>query len=157
MSRFVADHLTQPLLSRLSIESALNNADRAILICTVDEHGWPHPAMLSSLEVVARDARNIRLGPHHQSRTARNLRSNGRLTIVLADERGVFYIKGDVLLATPSMTADPNLAGFNMRVDSVLEDVPHDYESAKVVSGIAVERGEWNRSHAEAVLRELTA
>ena len=157
MSRFVADHLTDTVMQRLSGESALQNANRAILICSVDEHGWPHPAMLSSLELVARDARNIRLAPHRQSRTARNLQSNGRLTVVVADEGGVFYIKGDVILAAASMAADPDLAAFNMRVDSVLEDRAQEYEAARVISGIAVERGEWDRERAAAVLGELTA
>ena len=155
MSHFLADQLTPTLLSRLSLESAFANVDRAILICTIDEHGWPHPAMLSGLELVAHDARNIRLAPHHLSRTARNLKSNGRLTIVLADEHGVFYIKGDVILVAPAMTADRNLAKFNMRVDSVLEDRPQDDEAATVVGGIAVERREWDRARAEKIVREL--
>ena len=57
MSRFLADHLTDALLAFR--RSRHHRVDRAILIVTVDEHGWPHPAMLSSLELVARDARNV--------------------------------------------------------------------------------------------------
>src|SRR5687768_13372110 len=98
MSRFVADHLPGPLLARLSRDAAFAEANHAIVMCTVDEHGWPHPAMLSSLEVVARDARNVRLGASASSRSTRNLQANGILTLVVADERAVYYVKGDVLL-----------------------------------------------------------
>ena len=157
MSKFVADHLTNGLVSRLSIDRAIEYADRAIVICTVDEHGWPHPAMLSSLELVARDARNIRLSPHVASRTARNLKANGRLTLILANATGVHYIKGDVLLLAPSMTAAPELAKFNMRVDSVLEDNPADFEDARIISGIAVTRAGIDVGRARSILTELLA
>jgi hypothetical protein len=157
MSRFLSDHLPDHLVTRLSVDHAFAHADTAIVICTVDEHGWPHPAMLSSLELVARDARNIRLAPHHRSRTARNLIERHRLTLVLVDEDGAFYIKGDVRLIASSMSAAPELSSFNLRVDSVLQDVPQEYERARIDSGIRVTRGAVDRAHAEAVLRELAA
>ncbi len=68
----------------------MERADRAVVICSVDEHGWPHPAMLSSLEIVAVDGRNMRLAIHSRSRTARNLLANGRLTVIVADEEAVY-------------------------------------------------------------------
>jgi hypothetical protein len=157
MSRFLADHLSDALVGRLSIDRAWANADGAIVLCTVDEHGWPHPAMMSTLELVARDARNIRFAPHAASRTARNLMANGRLTVILADETGAFYLKGDVLLISAAMQAAPDLAAFNMRVDSVLHDVAEEHESARIVTGIRVERGAFDRARAEAVIRELIA
>ena len=113
--------------------------------------------MLSSLEMIARDARNIRLAPHVASRTARNLLANGRLTAILADETGVFYVKGDVLRVTAFLESDQNLAKFNMRVDTVLQDDPAAYEAARVVSGVRVERGALDRERAERILRELMA
>ena len=111
--------------------------------------------MVSSLELIALDARNIRLALHGASRSTRNLRANGRLTIVLADERGVFYLKGDVLMLAPFMAADQELATFNMRVDSVLQDDATAYEDARVTTGIRVERVDVDAERAEAVLREL--
>jgi hypothetical protein len=157
MSRFVADHLPDALVARLSADRALAHADTAIVICSIDEHGWPHPAMLSSLELVARDARNIRLAPHHRSRTARNLTLRGRVTVICADVDGVFYIKGDVRLISPSLTSVPELCAFNLRVDSVLQDVPQEYEAARILSGVRVARGSVDRERAEALLRELAA
>ena len=155
MSRFVADHLPEALLGRLSIDRAFDHTDRAIVICTVDEHGWPHPAMLSSLELIARDARNVSLATHASSRTTRNLVANGRLTLILVDEQATYYVKGDVLLRSAAMHAAQELAAFNLRVDSVLHDVAEDYERARISSGIRVERGTLDRARAEAVLREL--
>lgn len=154
MSTFAGEQLTDPLLARFSIERAAGYADRAIVICTVDEHGWPHPAMISTLEAVARDARNIRLAVHVGSRTARNLTANGRLTMVVADQELVAYIKGDVLRLAPSLTSVPDLAPFNMRVDSVLVDNPAAHEQARITSGIAVER-RIDLERARTVLNEL--
>ena len=157
MSRFLADHLPDVLVRGLSIDRAFERADRAIVICTVDEHGWPHPAMMSSLEMAARDARNIRLAPHGASRTTRNLVANGKLTIILADEHGTFYIKGDVLLVSPAMRAAPEQAAFNLRVESVLQDHPQDYEDARLTSGLRIARSAVDDERARTVLRELTA
>lgn len=155
MSRFVADRLTDALLTLLSVDHAIANADRAIVICTIDEHGWPHPAMLTSLEIVARDARNVRVAIHARSRSARNMQANARLTLILADQRAVHYVKGDVRLMSPSMAHAPDIATFNLRVDSVLEDSPTEYEHAHIVNGIRVERSDFDPARAGAVLREL--
>lgn len=154
MSRFVADQLPGPLLSRLSLDAAIGEAAHAIVMCTVDEHGWPHPAMLSSLEVVARDARNIRLATYVTSRSTRNLKANGKLTLVFADQRDVYYIKGDVILLAASLRTSPESAKFNLRVDSVLQDNPGAAEHAKIISGIQVAR-DFDAERATTVLREL--
>ena len=127
------------------------------MLCTVDEQGWAHPAMVSSLELIAVDARNLRLALHGASRSARNLRANGRATLVLADQRGVFYIKGDVLMLSPSITADADLAMFNIRVDTILKDDAAAYEDAQVTTGITLARGATDQSRTTAILRELGA
>ena len=157
MSRFVADQLTGPLLERLSIDRALGLADRAIVVCTIDELGWPHPAMLSSLEMVARDARNVRIATDVSSRTTRNLKTNRKLSLILADEDAVYYVKGDVLLVAATMRAAPKQAKFNLRVDSVLQDFAHEYEHARMVSGIRIERAAADEAAARAKLTELLA
>ena len=116
MSRFVGDGLPDSLVAALGVDQAIARADRAIVICTIDEHGWGHPAMVSSLELVARDARNVRFALHAGSRSTRNLRANGRLTLIVVDAGSLYYIKGDVLERTPSLATAPALAGFNLRV-----------------------------------------
>jgi len=155
MSRFISDHLPEPLHSALSRDRALAS-NRAIVICTVDEHGWPHPAMLSSLEIIAIDARNVRLATHVASRTTRNLKANGRLTLILVDVGTAYYVKGDVRLLSASMKTAPMLAMFNLRVDSVLADDPQAYEDARLTSGIVFERGPVDEQVVAAVLDELS-
>ena len=155
MSKFVADYLPDAVLIRLAADTALEHVETAIVICSVDEHGWPHPAMLSRLEVVALDARNVRLATHVASRTTRNLKANGKLSLILADSQAVHYIKGDVLLIAPAMRSAPHLAKFNLRVDSVLADDPQDYENARLVAGITIERREVDTVAARAILDEL--
>jgi len=155
MSRFVADHLPDTLLARLSVERAIENAARAIVIVTIDELGWAHPAMVSSLELAARDARNIRLALHTRSRSLRNLRENGRLTVILADEQSVHYIKGDALVVSPTLSARTDFAKVNLRVDSVLEDVAADDEHARITTGIRIERDAVDPAAARALLDEL--
>ena len=155
MSRFIGEGLTEHLVSALGVNQAVARADRAIIICTIDEHGWAHPAMVSSLELVARDTRNVRFALHAASRSTRNLRANGRLTAILVETGTVYYIKGDVLERTPSLAAAPAQAGFNLRVDSVLADEPREYEGASLVSDLRVSRTIPDLDRALAVVREL--
>jgi hypothetical protein len=156
MSRLIGHHLSEPLVEMLSAQRAVERADRAIVICSVDEQGRPHPAMLSSLEIIARDARHVRLAVHAASRTARNLTANKHLTLILADETGVHYVKGDAVLTTASMLAAPAMSAFTLHVDRVHEDTPADYEQATIVSGIRVTRGALDAERAQAILRELS-
>ena len=111
--------------------------------------------MLSTYEVVALDTRNIRLAAHVSSRTTRNLKANGRLTLILVDVGTAYYVKGDVLLLSASMKSAPALAMFNLRVDSVLVDDPQVYEEARITSGITIERARVDETTVAAVLEEL--
>lgn len=157
MSRLIGHHLTPALLDTLSAHRAIERAEVAIVICSVDEQGRPHPAMLSSLEIVARDARSIRMAVHASSRTARNLAANRHLTMILADEAGVFYVKGDAALTAASMTSAPAMSMFTLQVDRVLEDSPADHERAQIVSGIRITREAPDADRAQAMLHELSA
>ncbi len=139
----------------MAIDTAIERANVAIVICSIDEDGWAHPAMLSTLEVVAKDARNMRIATHVGSRTTRNLKTNGKLSMIIADETAVHYLKGDVLLLAPAMRTMPHYAKFNLRVDSVLQDVPTEYENARIVSGIRIERSDLDTQKARAILEEL--
>jgi hypothetical protein len=155
MSRFVGDALPAALATALGVDQAVGRADRAVLMCTVDEHGWPHPAMVSSLELVARDARNVRLALDAGSRSTRNLRDNGRLTLIVVEDATAYYIKGDVLERSASLAAAPAQAAFNLRVDSVLEDQPREHEGATLISDLRVSRQIPDADRALAVAREL--
>ena len=156
MSRVIGADLPTGLFRRLSIEHAFDYANEALVICTIDDDGQVHPAMLSSLEVVARDAHTVALTTHAASRTTRHLKVNGRITLIVVNRDGAFYIKGDALLALDAMAAAPDQVAFNIRVLTVLQDNPAAYENARITTGIGVSRGSVDESRSRAILDELT-
>ena len=117
-------------LTRAELSSADN---RTIVICTVDDKGYPHPAMLSIPEFYAADSETIQLTINSGSRTANNLRTRGLITAIVADVDGVFYIKGR---ATEGASADCNCAIFHVVVNEVTEDSPAAHETARITTGI---------------------
>ncbi|MDQ3817563.1 MAG: pyridoxamine 5'-phosphate oxidase family protein [Acidobacteriota bacterium] len=135
MAKFVGDELPFDLYERLRGNDLEAYADKVILISTVDGYGWPHPAMLSYFEVVAPDRRNIRLATYRNSGTTDNMRSNGRATISIIDERLAYYIKGSVKELKEEMASAPHNAKLNMRIEQVLKDEANEeYEAGAYVS-----------------------
>ncbi|HJZ68174.1 MAG TPA: pyridoxamine 5'-phosphate oxidase family protein [Blastocatellia bacterium] len=120
MSKLVGAELPDELFRWLTDLEA--NAGKIIMICTVDENGWPHPAMLSCLEVVAKDQSNIRLAPYKDSSTTRNMRRNGKLAMMIIDERVAYYIKGTVEELQRDMDSSPHVSKLNLKVEQVLTD-----------------------------------
>ena len=155
MSRLVGDELPDDLYARLRGEDLESHAEKAILICTVDANGWAHPAMLSYFEVVAKDRRNIRLATYKDSTTTNNMRRNGRLTILIMDERVAYYIKGHVEELRKSMNCSPQNSKLNLHVDEVLaDDADQQFEAgAYVTSGVTYKNP--NRAAEESKAREI--
>src|SRR5262249_23637359 len=124
-----------------------------ILIHTVDENGWAHPAILSYFEVAAKDRRNIRLATYKTSRTTQNIRRTGKVTLSIFDERVVYYIKGNGEVAGEMRSATHN-AKINITVEEVLIDQadPVLEPGAYITSGITFTNP---NPAAVAVLREL--
>lgn len=138
MSRLLGSELPPDLLSRLSGRDLAASASKVIQIFTVDAAGWAHPALLSYFEVVAADARRIRLATYATSTTTANLRRSARLTLVVIDTRVAYYVKGTVVELAPAMRAADWNAAFECRVESVFADeVNEEYEpGAYVASGV---------------------
>jgi hypothetical protein len=122
MTRLVGSELPEDLVQRFSAEALERYACNVVLIVSEGEDGWPHPAMLSHFEIVARDARNLRLAAYTDSRTTGNMRRTGRLTIVVVDEGMAYYLKGRVEELRPHMKSAPHNALLNFRVEQVLAD-----------------------------------
>ena len=138
MSKSLGSELNDDLSRRLSGENLKTFAEKVILIATVDNAGRPHAAMLSYLEVVARDRRNIRLATYEDSSTTENMRRNGKATISIIDERIAYYIKGSVVELKREMTCARHNSKLNLHVEEVLADeVNEEFEpGAYVSSGI---------------------
>lgn len=138
MPRLRTEALTEELLHRLDGSSIDALARTAILLCTVDPRGWPHPAMLSYFEVAATDRHTLRLAVYKDSRTCANLRERGKATLVLVDEQLVCYVRADVKQIVPSMASAAYNARVDLRVEEVLfDEPPQDLEpGAFVTTGI---------------------
>ena len=150
------DVLPDDLRARWSPDAALARADRAFLVCTVDDEGRPHPSMLSAFEMVARDAATLRLGTYATSRTSRHLRDDGRLTVMLVEPDAVYYVKGRARLIAPALRCAPGIAKFEVRVEHVRADASDSREGAvRVVDGIRIAREAVHAAEVRARLAEL--
>ena len=159
MSKSLGDELNDDLMERLSGENLAARAEKVILIATVDAGSRPHPAMLSYLEVVARDRGNIRLATYKDSNTSGNTRRNGKATISIIDERVAYYIKGSVAEIKREMVCARHNSKLNLRVEEVLADeVNEEFEPGAYVSSGVTYRNP-NRADqilkAREILREL--
>jgi hypothetical protein len=142
MSKAIGNKLPEDLYQRLSGKNLEAYAKTAILVSTVDTGGWPHPAILSYFEVIAKDYANVRLAIYRDSATAANIRRNGKLTMCIIDERIAYYVKGTVAEIAPQMSSMPFNAKLNLRVEQVLSDEANEeYEKgAYITTGIRYER-----------------
>ena len=138
MSKLVGNKLPDDLYWRLLGNDLEQNVEKVILLATVDEGGWPHLAMLSYFEVIAKDPENLRLATYKNSGTTRNMRANGKATISIIDRRSVYYIKGKVEEITRAMLSAPQNSKLHFRVEQVLADAANEeFEpGAYVVSGV---------------------
>jgi len=142
MSRELGNELPAVLLSLLDGHHLPARMGKAILITTVDAAGWAHPALLSYGEVVAIDARRLRLATYRGSKTSSNLRRSGRLTLCLIEAGMAYYVKTHAL--EQQAAADlAGLARFEATVEQVLSDqAREDLEpSAKIITGIEFDPG----------------
>ena len=138
MSRLVGQGLPPQVLEQFSGRDLQGCFGRVIPVVTVDAAGFPHPALLSFGEVVALDARRIGLATYADSTTTNNMRRNGRLTLLLVEPEGTYYIKGTVRERPGGLPAFPGLAHLEMRVEQVLEDAARSEVEgeARITSGI---------------------
>jgi pyridoxamine 5'-phosphate oxidase-like protein len=128
--------LTDDLYRRLSGQFIDEHKNKVILIHTVDEGGWAHPAILSYFEVAAKDRRNIRLATYKTSRTTQNIRRTGKVTLSIFDERVVYYIKG-----TAEIGGDMRSASHNARISVAVEEVLIDQADPVLEPGAYVTGG----------------
>lgn len=136
MAQALGNTLPDVLLERLSGRDLPAGMGKAILITTTDPQGWPHPALLSYGEVVAVDARRLRLATYRTSGTSGNMRRDGKLTVCLIDEGMAYYVKTRVREEQDPMPGFPELARFEATVEQVLVDqAREDLEPGAGVTG----------------------
>jgi hypothetical protein len=158
VSRVRTTALTEDLFQRLSGADVESLAALAIVVCTVDAAGWPHPAMLSYFEVAAIDRHNLRLAIYTDSGTCANMRERAKATLIVVDQNLTCYVRGTVQEVAREMASAPYNALLNLRVDEVtFDEPPPDLEpGAFVTIGITYRpRTGQPLAQARAVLAEL--
>jgi hypothetical protein len=161
MSRSLGSELPADLLARLSGRDLGPVASKVVQIFTADSMGWPHPALLSYFEVVAKDPGHLRCATYASSTTTANMRRSGKVTFVIIDERVAYYVKAHAIEIAPALRTTGWNAAFDCRIEQVLSDeVNEEYEpGAYVASGVTYynpqRAAEMDR--ARALLAELKA
>jgi len=158
MSQILGKELTDALLKRLSGAAVASHEGKIIPIFTLDEAGWPHPALLSYYEVVAKNASTLEMAIWKDSSTANNLRRMGKISLMIADNGVNFYIKGAVKELEKEMTGAPPVSRFRITVEQLLED---QEPNAQITSGMTYTRGKERDSNDFSakvlrILRELS-
>jgi hypothetical protein len=138
VSKEIGNRLPDALYATLYAARNAEQSGRAIVISTVDRHGWAHPALLSYREVSAADPATLQVVTFEGTRTAANMRSNGKLTLIFVDERMTYYVKGTATEIPSKQGA--SFATMTVVVEQVLKDAPGAGEKgANITSGITFE------------------
>ena len=143
MSRMVGSSLPAPLHERLRGDDLAARLGIAVMVVTTDADGWPHPAMVSYGELLARNSRQICLAIHGASGTAENLRRSGRITLCFVEPGLVYYVKAAVARPEEPVPGFPGLVRFEATVEQVLADEARaDSEpGAAIVDGVRFSLG----------------
>lgn len=137
MSQVLGNELTAELLSRLDGRDVESHEGKIIPIFTVDQSGWPHPALLSYYEMVAKNQRTIDMALWKDSSTANNLRQTGKVTLMISDHGLNYYLKGTVSQTEAEMSGTPAVSRFRVTVEQVIED---QEPNAEITSGLIYRR-----------------
>jgi hypothetical protein len=139
MSKILGNELTDALLRRLSGAAVASQEGKIIPVFTLDEEGWPNPALLSYYEVVAKNAATLEMAIWKDSSTANNLRRTPKISLMITDHGVNFYIKAVVQEVEKEMAGAPQVSRFRMTVQQLLED---QEPNAQITSGMTYTRAQ---------------
>ena len=158
MSVRLKPELPDELFSLMNGGQLDQHLNQVILLITLDEGGWPYGAMLSYLEVIARDRRTLRLAPWTNSTTTGNLRRNGKAALLVIEAGLAYYVQGTAAELEREMAGFPGMAKIEIRIESILQDNALDYEgAARITSGIRFENPDLDAARIEHGRRVLAA
>ncbi|MGH9244362.1 MAG: pyridoxamine 5'-phosphate oxidase family protein [Acidimicrobiales bacterium] len=135
MSRIESRELPDGLLDLLSGHDLAGKVGETILLITVSESGWPHVAMLSAGEIVARSPAAMTMALWTGTETSENLR-RGQATLVIVRDGAGHYIEASVRSADVLDVDGRSLDRFECEVERVLSD---RVGYARLTSGITFE------------------
>ncbi|MBI3695700.1 MAG: pyridoxamine 5'-phosphate oxidase family protein [Acidobacteria bacterium] len=146
MSKLLGSQLPEDLHRRWAAPE--RQPGRVVVVHTVDDRGWPHPALLSEFEVLATAPDHLRLACGPGSRTAANLRERRRITLAIIEPEGVYYIKALSVAETSNL--------YELKVEAVLIDEAREEETdTRLVLGLRFTAGPGARAYFERVLAAL--
>lgn len=137
MSQLLGKALTPALLERLGGTQIEAHEGKIIPILTLDEEGWPHPALLSYYEIVAKDPTTLETAVWKNSSTANNLRRAGKITLMVTDQGVNYYLKGSVREVEYEMTGAAPVSRFRITLEQVIED---QEANAQITTGLTYKR-----------------
>jgi len=137
MSQLLGKELPEALFQRLNGRNVAAHEGKIIPILTLDEPGWPHPALLSYYEVVAKNSTTLDIALWKNSSTAINLRQTRKITLLITDKGTNFYIKGSVKELQPEIPGIPLQSRFRITIEQILED---QEPNAEITSGLTYRR-----------------
>ncbi|MFQ5899380.1 MAG: pyridoxamine 5'-phosphate oxidase family protein [Candidatus Methylomirabilia bacterium] len=137
MSRSLGAELPSDLLARLSQADLPHHLATVLPLITVDPGGFPHPMLLSSLEVRAVDPETIRTVIGARSRSARNLLERPAATLLIIEPDRTVYVKARATDGPYPVTGLPDVGLFVLSVEDVLEDAPQEWEGGMRITGAA--------------------
>jgi len=137
MSQLLGKELPAPLLMRLSGGEIAAHEGKIIPIVTVDDAGWPHPALLSYYEIAAKDASTLDMALWKESSTSKNLRQAGKVTLMVSDNGVNFYLKGSVRQLHYEMPGAAPVSRFRVTLEQVIED---QEPNAEITTGLTYRR-----------------
>ena len=137
MSQMLGKELTEALLDRLNGRDVQAYEGKIIPIFTLDESGWPHPALLSYYEVVAKNSTTIDIALWKNSSTAKNLRQTNKITFLITDRGINYYLKGKVKELQTAIPGVPLQSRFRVTTEQLLED---QEPNAEITSGLTYSR-----------------
>jgi hypothetical protein len=137
MSQLLGKELPSALLQRLSGAEVESHEGKIIPIVTIDEAGWPHPALLSYYEIVAKDVSTLDMALWKDSSTSKNLRHGGKVTLMISDKGVNYYLKGAVRELHYEMPGAAPVSRFRVTLEQVIED---QEPNAEITTGLTYRR-----------------
>ncbi len=137
MSRLLGKELTESLFKRLNGYEVEAYEGKIIPIFTLDEAGWPHPALLSYYEVIAKNSTTLDIALWKNSSTAKNLRQTNKITFLICDKGVNYYLKGSVEELQTEIPGIPLQSRFRVTAEQLLED---QEPNAEITSGMTYRR-----------------
>ena len=129
MSRSIGPDLPLDLFHSLSQVDLSHHLGQVLPLVTADPDGFPHPMLLSYLEVRAIDPRTIRIVIGARSRSSRNLLDRQVASLLIIEPDRTVYVKAKATDGPYPVEGLPDFGLFVLAVGDVLEDAPQEWES----------------------------